>query len=103
MMLEALAELGVAAALNSNSPALMSRNSFQVAVTETREGFYKSYDVEKTEQVYDDASSRFKTAEQTEEGGSKYWAILAVLVFGSFAIPMVQYYWYVADEDDDDE
>lgn len=29
----------------------------------------------------------------------QYWAIFAVLVAGSFIIPMAQYYWYVAEED----
>lgn len=32
-------------------------------------------------------------------GYVQYWALFAVLVFGSFVIPMVQYYWYVAEED----
>jgi hypothetical protein len=47
----------------------------------------------------DNAKSGFKTAEETGESKSKYWTILAVLVAGSFIIPMVQYYWYIAEED----
>lgn len=48
----------------------------------------------------DDPSSNFKTADQTEEGKGKYWTIFAVLLFGSFFIPMAQYYMYVDEEDD---
>ncbi len=29
----------------------------------------------------------------------QYWALFGVLLAGSFIIPMVQYYWYVAEED----
>jgi len=29
----------------------------------------------------------------------KYTALLAVLVVGSFIIPMAQYFWYVRDDD----
>jgi len=33
----------------------------------------------------------------------KYTAILAVLVVGSFIIPMAQYFWYVKDDDSSDQ
>ena len=32
----------------------------------------------------------------------KYTAILAILVVGSFIIPMGQYFWYVRDDDSSD-
>jgi len=33
----------------------------------------------------------------------KYTALLAVLVVGSFIIPMAQYFWYVKDDDSSDQ
>jgi hypothetical protein len=33
----------------------------------------------------------------------KYTAILAILVVGSFVIPMAQYFWYVRDDDSSDK
>lgn len=32
----------------------------------------------------------------------KYTALLAVLIVGSFVIPMAQYFWYVKDDDSSD-
>lgn len=32
----------------------------------------------------------------------KYTALLAILVVGSFVIPMAQYFWYVRDDDSSD-
>ena len=32
----------------------------------------------------------------------KYTALIAVLVVGSFIIPMAQYFWYVKDDDSSD-
>lgn len=32
----------------------------------------------------------------------KYTSILAVLIVGSFVIPMAQYFWYVKDDDTSD-
>ena len=43
--------------------------------------------------------STFKKKEDTEEGRDKYVSVLAVLLAGSFIIPMVQYWWYVRDDD----
>ena len=105
---DAMAQIGIAAALNtqSASPAFLSR-SFPIAKTEVKQGMFKEYTVdipENEKQAWgyqqDDARSTFKTAEQTDQGKNKYWAIFAVLLFGSFVVPMAQYYWYVADEDD---
>eukprot|EP01039_Chlorochromonas_danica_P006559 gene6559-7237_t len=71
-----------------------------VAVTEVRQGMYKEYTIEKTDNaVVDNAKSGFKKVEETEENKNKYWTILAVLIAGSFIIPMVQYFWYIAEED----
>lgn len=33
----------------------------------------------------------------------KYTAILAILVVGSFIVPMAQYFWYVKDDDSSDK
>lgn len=33
----------------------------------------------------------------------KYTALLAVLIVGSFVIPMAQYFWYVRDDDSTDK
>ena len=33
----------------------------------------------------------------------KYTALLAVLIVGSFVIPMAQYFWYVRDDDSSDK
>lgn len=35
-------------------------------------------------------------------GLGKYTAILAILVVGSFIVPMAQYFWYVRDDDSSD-
>jgi hypothetical protein len=32
----------------------------------------------------------------------KYTALIAILVVGSFIIPMAQYFWYVRDDDSSD-
>lgn len=33
----------------------------------------------------------------------KYTALLAVLIMGSFIVPMAQYFWYVRDDDSSDK
>lgn len=67
------------------------RQSFPVSVVETKQGMYKEYTVERVDDSALDQFRRgYKTAEETEEGKNKYWAILAVLVAGSFVIPMVR-------------
>lgn len=43
--------------------------------------------------------STFKKKEDTEAGRDKYVSVLAVLLAGSFIIPMVQYWWYIRDDD----
>merc|ERR1712060_295431 len=68
-------------------------------IAETRQGIYKEYEVEndwKT-QKYDNADGTFATKEKTEEGRNKYVGVLAVLLIGSFIIPMAQYFWYVRE------
>lgn len=101
-LFDGLASLGLASQLNNavlNTNALNSR-SFPVAVKETVQGMYKEYTVDRIDDsALDEVRRGYKTAEETEDSKTKYWAILGVLVFGSFAIPMVQYYWYVAEED----
>jgi hypothetical protein len=71
-----------------------------IAASETKQGMYKEYTVETRDDKYLDEIKRgYKTAQETDDSKDKYWVILAVLVAGSFIIPMVQYYWYVAEED----
>lgn len=102
-LFDGLAGLALANQLNSgfNPSALMTgSSSMQVAVVETKQGMYKEYEVDITDDSYLDKNIRgYKTAEETDDSKTKYWAILGVLLFGSFVIPMVQYYWYVAEED----
>lgn len=94
--------LSIALQLNTasmNSP--LTSRSMPVAATEVRQGLYKEYTVEKVDDRFKDANTKtYKTADETEDNKTKYWAILGVLLAGSFIIPMVQYYWYVADDDD---
>lgn len=99
---DGLAGIGFAHQLNSASinPAMLSSRSFPVAVTETVQGMYKEYTVDRIDDsALDEVRRGYKTAEETDDSKSKYWAILGVLTVGSFVIPMVQYYWYVAEED----
>ena len=49
MMLDGLAELAVAAKLSASSPSLQTMNSFAVAKTETVQGMYKTYEVERVD------------------------------------------------------
>lgn len=72
-----------------------------VAEKVTREGIYGDYEVD-VQQEYDDARSTFKSAKETKKKKGKYTAILAILVVGSFIIPMGQYFWYVRDDDSSD-
>lgn len=109
-----------------------------------REGLYRDYEVDIT-QERDDARSTFKAAKETKSKkgklphniymlrsihiiargacrwatyliatpltppsvrhhySGKYTALLAVLVVGSFIIPMAQYFWYVRDDDSSDK
>lgn len=73
-----------------------------VAERVTREGLYKEYDIDVSDQVYDDARSTYKSAKETKTKKGKYTALIAVLVVGSFIIPMAQYFWYVRDDDSSD-
>eukprot|EP00595_Chromulina_sp_UTEXLB2642_P003739 CAMPEP_0196765490 /NCGR_PEP_ID=MMETSP1095-20130614/9393_1 /TAXON_ID=96789 ORGANISM="Chromulina nebulosa, Strain UTEXLB2642" /NCGR_SAMPLE_ID=MMETSP1095 /ASSEMBLY_ACC=CAM_ASM_000446 /LENGTH=114 /DNA_ID=CAMNT_0042123617 /DNA_START=216 /DNA_END=560 /DNA_ORIENTATION=+ len=100
-IIDVLAGISLANQL-SNSPmnAKFLSSTLPVAATEVRQGLYREYSVDKVDDSALDANIKtYKTAEETDEGKTKYWAILGVLLAGSFIIPMVQYYWYVADED----
>merc|ERR1712127_834171 len=77
-------------------------SSSLVAERVTREGIYGEYDVDLGEQTYDDARSTYKSAKETKTKKGKYTALIAVLVVGSFIIPMAQYFWYVRDDDSSD-
>ncbi|KAL7466923.1 hypothetical protein ACHAXS_011179 [Conticribra weissflogii] len=74
-----------------------------VAERVTREGLYREYEVDVEDQVYDDARSTYKSAKETKTKKGKYTALIAVLVVGSFIIPMAQYFWYVRDDDSSDK
>jgi hypothetical protein len=90
-------ELSVALQLNSASvnPGFLARTSMPVAVTETRQGMYKEYtvDIKEADPNLDKNVKTYKSAAETDDNKTKYWAILGVLLAGSFIIPMVQYYW----------
>jgi len=77
-------------------------SSSLVAERVTREGLYKEYDVDLGDQSYDDAKSTYKSAKETKSKKGKYTALIAILVVGSFIIPMAQYFWYVRDDDSSD-
>ena len=94
---------GALPAQASDFAAVPFSSSNVVAVKETRQGVYGSYDVELTEQTVDDARSTFKAAKETKSKKGKYTAIIAVTVVGSFIIPMAQYFWYVRDDDSSDK
>ncbi|KAJ8602560.1 hypothetical protein CTAYLR_008749 [Chrysophaeum taylorii] len=98
----AIAEVLAAAAIASTTPKMEQLPSFEIAKTETREGLYGTYDVDIPEapKVVDDARSTFKTKAQTKKNRNKYVGIFAVLLVGSFIIPMLQYFWYVRDTPD---
>jgi len=70
-----------------------------VAEKVTKQGLYQDYEVDDVGQEYDNAKSTFKSAKETKSKKGKYTAILAILVVGSFIIPMGQYFWYVRDDD----
>eukprot|EP00584_Thalassiosira_punctigera_P003964 CAMPEP_0172547838 /NCGR_PEP_ID=MMETSP1067-20121228/17276_1 /TAXON_ID=265564 ORGANISM="Thalassiosira punctigera, Strain Tpunct2005C2" /NCGR_SAMPLE_ID=MMETSP1067 /ASSEMBLY_ACC=CAM_ASM_000444 /LENGTH=172 /DNA_ID=CAMNT_0013334985 /DNA_START=41 /DNA_END=559 /DNA_ORIENTATION=+ len=78
-------------------------SSSLVAERVTREGLYREYDVDLGDQTYDDAKSTYKSAKETKTKKGKYTALIAVLVVGSFIIPMAQYFWYVRDDDSSDK
>eukprot|EP00596_Hydrurales_sp_CCMP1899_P001580 CAMPEP_0119033148 /NCGR_PEP_ID=MMETSP1177-20130426/144_1 /TAXON_ID=2985 /ORGANISM="Ochromonas sp, Strain CCMP1899" /LENGTH=103 /DNA_ID=CAMNT_0006989645 /DNA_START=229 /DNA_END=540 /DNA_ORIENTATION=- len=100
-IMDTIAGIALAAQLNSGNvnPTFMTR-SMPLSVVETKQGMYKDYEVDKVDDsALDEIRKGYKTAEETDDGKTKYWAIFAVLVAGSFIIPMAQYYWYVAEED----
>jgi hypothetical protein len=107
-------------------PAFTS--STMVAEKVIREGVYGEYSVDVQPQKYDDARSTYKSATETKSKKGKltysiitlslfdkltfshcfllrqgkYTALLAILIVGSFIIPMAQYFWYVRDDDSSD-
>mmetsp|Transcript_9005 Transcript_9005/g.24960 ORF Transcript_9005/g.24960 Transcript_9005/m.24960 type:complete len:163 (-) Transcript_9005:166-654(-) len=101
--LGAFAAATIAATSLQGPPAEASfvESPSQVILAEkvVRQGLYQEYEVEVTDQVYDDARSTFKSAKETKQKKGKYTALLAVLIVGSFIIPMAQYFWYVRDDD----
>lgn len=74
-----------------------------IAEKEVRQGIYKEYEIDVAPQNYESAESTFKSAKETKSKKGKYTALLAVLVVGSFVIPMAQYFWYVRDDDSSDK
>lgn len=114
---KAVASTFVAATIASNALLPMNVNAADftmdnfgssttiIAEKVVREGMYKEYeiDVESTTQSVDKADSTFKSAKETKSKKGKYTALLAVLIVGSFIIPMAQYFWYVRDDDSTDK
>ncbi len=101
-VLDSLASLAIAAKLQSSPMTFdpLASRSFPVSVVETKQGMYKEYTVDvKDDSNLDKVVRTYKTAEETDDKKNTYWALFAVLVVGSFVIPMVQYYWYVAEEE----
>eukprot|EP00585_Thalassiosira_rotula_P004063 CAMPEP_0196141162 /NCGR_PEP_ID=MMETSP0910-20130528/8831_1 /TAXON_ID=49265 /ORGANISM="Thalassiosira rotula, Strain GSO102" /LENGTH=172 /DNA_ID=CAMNT_0041402231 /DNA_START=52 /DNA_END=570 /DNA_ORIENTATION=- len=90
-----------AADMMADTPSFGS--SSLVAEKVTREGLYREYDVDLGDQTFDDARSTYKSAKETKGKKGKYTALIAVLVVGSFIIPMAQYFWYVRDDDSSDK
>mmetsp|Transcript_620 Transcript_620/g.1795 ORF Transcript_620/g.1795 Transcript_620/m.1795 type:complete len:164 (-) Transcript_620:48-539(-) len=84
--------------------ARLDASTLTVAKTRviTREGLYGDYEVviDDTPDPRDDARSTFKSRAATKKGKNKYLGIFVVLLFGSFVIPMAQYFWYVRDTPD---
>lgn len=102
-------DIAVGAAL-SNAPMDVSQINFAPSLTdhtlvlsakEVKQGLYSEYEVEEKVQTYDNAKSTFATREKTAKGRNKYAGLFAVLLVGSFVIPMAQYFWYVRDDVDD--
>mmetsp|Transcript_8888 Transcript_8888/g.12668 ORF Transcript_8888/g.12668 Transcript_8888/m.12668 type:complete len:175 (+) Transcript_8888:85-609(+) len=81
---------------------IVGSSSTIVAEKVVREGLYKDYEIDVTPQIVDNAESTYKSAKETKSKKGKYTALLAVLVVGSFIIPMAQYFWYVRDDDSSD-
>ena len=73
-----------------------------VAEKVIRQGLYNEYEVDIVQEK-DDARSTFKDAKETKSKKGKYTAILAILIVGSFIVPMAQYFWYVRDDDSSDK
>mmetsp|Transcript_26304 Transcript_26304/g.37698 ORF Transcript_26304/g.37698 Transcript_26304/m.37698 type:complete len:172 (-) Transcript_26304:91-606(-) len=102
------AAIAIASNVLSNTPlpaqAYVDFPGTSTVVSEkvVREGMYRDYEVDLVQQ-YDDARSTYKPAKETKSNKGKYTGVLAVLVVGSFIIPMAQYFWYVKDDDSTDK
>merc|ERR1719354_424446 len=83
----------------ATAPTHFASSSTIVAEKVVKEGLYRDYEIDVTEATTDDARSTFKSAKETKSKKGKYTALLAILVVGSFIIPMAQYFWYVRDDD----
>merc|ERR1719313_1672904 len=88
-----------ASRLDAPSPSALPTLTTAGTRTVTKEGLYGEYTVviEDTPDGLDDARSTFKSRAATKKGKNKYLGIFVVLLFGSFVIPMAQYFWYVRD------
>merc|ERR1712151_351925 len=89
------------AAVDYQQPSAFSSSTI-ISEKVVREGLYRDYEVDLV-QDYDNAESTFKSAAETKSKKGKYTALLAILVVGSFIIPMAQYFWYVRDDDSSDQ
>jgi len=95
-MMISVSGLSLAFALNTNPHQSPIINNLPVAAVETRQGFYKEYTVEQSDNdkavrcfgnlicpehntyysnQIDNAKSGYKTAEETEESKTKYWVV----------------------------
>ncbi|GAX10853.1 hypothetical protein FisN_31Hh061 [Fistulifera solaris] len=102
----AFAAFTIASSVLTMSPAANAVPAFPTQVLAEkviREGVYGEYEIDLPEQKYDDARSTFKSAKETKTKKGKYTALLAILIVGSFIIPMAQYWWYVKDDDSSDK
>ena len=92
--------LNADALVELQQPTVFDSSSNIIAEKVVREGMYKEYEIDvSTPNVVDNADSTFKSAKETKSKKGKYTALLAVLIVGSFIIPMAQYFWYVRDDD----
>jgi hypothetical protein len=100
----ALLPMGAADAADYNIASTMNFGSSNIIAEKVvREGMYQDYVIDVEPQQLDNADSTFKSAKETKSKKGKYTALLAVLVVGSFIIPMAQYFWYVRDDDSTDK
>jgi len=98
---DVVAAAAIATAAIDHKPAQLP--TWTISKTEIREGIYGSYELtvpDTPSDTVDDARaarSTFKTKAETKKNRNKYVGLFAVLLVGSFIIPMLQYFWYVRD------